>query len=107
MPIWSGESNFIVTNFITDNRVGKKSEIEFLVLPQTIGQYKLADSQPPGSYTPSKARQLIPLDDARSAKLELSPGISVLPFDSPEVTRAFRDLNNNPVLFLVHPQHYL
>ena len=112
MPLWSARHGFVVTNFITDNQLGKRGTIEIVTHEHTCGQYKLADIQPPGSTTPSEPRRLVACTGFEEATECLRTGAFptgsfTLGFESDEVTTWFRRLSSHPTLFLVHPQHYV
>jgi len=108
MPLWSSAYGFIVTNFVTDNRLARDGTVEILVHPETRGHYKLADRQPPGSRTPATTRALVPCPAAgdAGAATDPEPGSVVIAFGDEEFERRFRALHSHPVLFLIHPEHY-
>lgn len=112
MPLWSARHGFVVTNFVTDNQLGKRGTIEIVTHADTNRRYKLADHQPPGSRTPSTARRIVECPPPGAGGEEKAGGAFpagsfVLDFDSDEVVEWFDRLSDHPALLLVHPEHYV
>jgi hypothetical protein len=105
MPVWSARNGFIVTNFMTDNQLGKQGTIEVLTRSETRAAYLLADRQPPGSRNLGSRRTGIatpaPEETARPVHERMT-------FDQEAPRRLCEVLTRGglPMLFLVHPEHY-
>lgn len=102
MPVWSSKRGFVVTNFVSDNLLGKKNTVEVLVAKDP-DYYKLADHQPPGSRSLSAVRELCAVDPTPTTGVCESGN---LPPGSDELRRAVSYLSGRPTLLLVHPQLY-
>ena len=103
MPIWSAALGFVMTNFLTDNRFGKRGTYELLVRKQTLYAYRLSQRQPPGSRNVGHGetiavREVMP--EAFLLHKELAPEEEELGafFDTPSVMM--------PLQILLHPEFY-
>lgn len=106
MPLYSRRFGYVVTQFVTDNQLAKKGSFEVRIDPEAVGQYKLADRQPPGSRSRSVARETIALAKSPPAP-HLAAGSHHLALDDEALEDAFVALSAHPTLILIHPQHYL
>lgn len=105
MPMWSAKHGFVVTNFLTDNQLARRGTIEVLIHADTIGQYRLADRQPPGSRTPSTPREHVAYAEHQSS--DLAPISAHLPFDDEALAQQMQRMAGQAVLMLIHPEHYV
>lgn len=127
--IWSDKYGFVLTDYLTDNEMGKKSLLKLFVRHDetgrfkttnegrkrsllrlffrrdAIGQYKLADSFSAICSNFSEAAQLIPM--VNNSRGPLKPGVFSYSFNSSHVEHVFKELGKYPTLMLIHPQHYL
>jgi len=103
MPLYSRRHGFVVTNFLTDNRLGKHGTIEVFVQAEALGQYKLADHQPPGSRNPSAPRATVPVKPVSS---EIPLGSRHHSFGAEALREDLAALARQPLLCLLHPEHY-
>lgn len=105
MPMWSARYGFIVTNFVTDNQLGKRGTIETLVHEESINAYKLCDHQRPGSRTPAPARETIALTAPCTGPFPAA-GSEHVNFDSEAIDQRLALMSPHPVLCLLHPEFY-
>lgn len=105
MPIWSSRFGFVVTDFITDNRLGKTGQLEFVVQPEVSGRYKLATRQPPGSRSVAKSDQEVLLVPGRDSLT--SPGSHFARLGSERAIELSLRLVDRPLLMLIHPEFYI
>ena len=104
MPLWSSVNGVVVTNFVTDNFLGKRGTVEVLSRVETIGRYMLADRQPPGSRTLAQPRATVSIEPHDSEAP--SPLHAHLEFQSNELSGALIELAPHPMLMLIHPEFY-
>jgi len=104
--LWSRQSGYIVTNFISDNFLGKKGGLNTFIHDEALWRYKLSDKQPPGPFTPSVIRRLIPITSVPE-NVKLSEGARMIEFNSSETNSFFKAIACHPTQFLIHPQFYL
>lgn len=106
MPMWSGKHGFIVTNFLTDNNLGKRQTMKLVIQKETLSAYQISQEQPPGSLNRNENGKIVPINPVSS--------VQQIPFMS-ELKLADRMLRNYfcqpesilPLLFLVHPEFYI
>ena len=103
MPMWSQRHRHIVTHFVSDNLLGKDGTLKFATLPDTNGRYKLMDQHPPRARMPGTVREFVHCGDADA---NLPIGSFNVALDEDECERWFGRLANQPVLLLIHPEHY-
>ena len=104
--LWSRQSGYIVTNFISDNFLGKKGGLNTFIHDEAVWHYKLSDKQPPDPFTPSVIRRLIPIPSVPE-NARLSEGARMIEFNSSETNSFFKAIAYHPTQFLIHPQFYL
>ncbi|WP_164710194.1 hypothetical protein [Euzebya pacifica] len=103
MPAWSQHHGFVVTNYVSDNRVGLEGTVEVLVHPRTAHGYVLADHQPPGSRSVPTPRSFISTDPEAPP----AAGNHALPLLGETLHERLIGLWNTPTLALLHPQFYV
>lgn len=105
MPIWSAKNGFVLTNFMTDNQLGKKGTIELMIRRETSGAYCLAATQPPGSRNIGPIISRVETCEQDESTQFFHEHVS---FDSgaPRMIADFLK-NGTPMLFLIHPENYV
>lgn len=105
MPIWSAEYGYVVTNFISDNGLGKSGQYELLTHEETANQYAISRYQPPGARNRTQPDRIV----ACESKSGLDRfGNWKLAFQSAELERLFdtTPFILQPAQILLHPQFY-
>lgn len=105
MPLWSKANGFVVTNFLTDNQVGKTGCLDFESYEVTLGSYQVCGSQLPGSRNRTIGRSIslkgwTPMASRRASRSRLSL------FDDTFKQFCTQSFDALPLLFLVHPEFY-
>lgn len=104
MPICSEKNGFIITNFMTDNRLGKMGTLELLIREKTSGSYCLAPAQPPGSRNIDKDYKSIEISSFKGIAKPFHEHI-IFDGDAPKKISSLLK-TGTPLLFLVHPEFY-
>ncbi|NDV27499.1 hypothetical protein [Desulfovibrio sp. JC010] len=105
-PLWTRKNGFMVTNYISDNGLAKSGTLSVTLQPDSMKHLKLADHQPPGALTCTAARELVPLKGGGMLEPPFT-GTRNLDFFSAGLDGLVKVLPSVPLLFLLHPQHYV
>ncbi|MFP4052538.1 MAG: hypothetical protein ACLFV7_01580 [Phycisphaerae bacterium] len=106
LPLWTRTHGLVVTNYLSDNNVGRRGTAMIVVHPQTDQGYKLVDHQPPGSKRSLAAREIIAPREPMPAPAP-QVGERHVPFHGPAMDAEWARLITRPCLMLLHPQYYL
>lgn len=104
MPMWSAENKYVVTNYLSDNFLGKGEIMRSIVHDNSLSRYNLCDYQPPGSRNIVSARESVDIGDA---KIDCKQGVSDHDFYSESFSLLFQQLSTCPLQVLIHPQYYI
>jgi hypothetical protein len=105
-PLWSAKHRFVVTNYVSDNNLGKNGRIEVTVHEQCVDQWVFSDAQLPGARTKPVSWQALPL--SRKANFpEYWTGTRHLDFSDAGTADIILALANHPLNMLIHPQYYV
>ncbi len=105
MPIWTAEYGYVVTNFISDNGLGKSGQYELLTHEETANQYAISRYQPPGARNRTQPDSLVTCGGKTSLDRF---GNWKLAFESAEFESLFdtKPFVLQPAQILLHPQFY-
>jgi hypothetical protein len=106
MPIWSSVHGYVVTNFVSDNLLGKTGKIEVLTHSESANQFALAERQRPGSRNRVVPRALIPCNGGPNDVSTSNHHLGI----TTEALRShfeFAPKLLEPAQLLVHPQFYI
>lgn len=105
MPIWAAEFGYVVTNFISDNGLGKSGQYELLTHEETANQYAISRYQPPGARNRTQPDSLVTCGGKTSLDRF---GNWKLAFESAELESLFdtKPFVLQPAQILLHPQFY-
>jgi hypothetical protein len=105
MPIWTADYGYIVTNFISDNGLGKSGRYELLTHEETANQYAISRYQPPGARNRTQPDRIVACEGKTSL---VKFGNWKLAFESAEFESLFdtRPFTLQPAQILLHPQFY-
>jgi hypothetical protein len=105
MPVWSAKLGFVVTNFMTDNRMGRDETYELIVQSETLGAYQIAAKQPPGSRNRAEGKR-VPLKDAHQGLIG-GPVHGRFRLGEEELRQRLSQAKGVlPLLLLLHPEFY-
>lgn len=105
MPIWIAELGYVVTNFISDNGLGKSGQYELLTHEATANRYAISHYQPPGARNRNQPDNLIVCEGQTNLE---KFGNWKLAFESAELESIFNTepFVLQPAQILLHPQFY-
>lgn len=106
MPMWSHRNRYIVTHYLSDNMLDKQGTLKVATLPDTVGRYKLLDWHPPTARLAAPVREVVACEPSDDAAPSMPIGAFNVAFDGPECRDWFSRLAGQPVLVLIHPEHY-
>ena len=106
MPLWSRQHGYVVTNFVSDNQMGRTGKVEVLTHKRNANSYDLVAVQRPGSRNRAEGGTRISCGTASPDFEEIR---STFPVESDSLVRLFSSASTLllPAQFLVHPQFYI